>query len=236
MAHHKAASKQRWLNSQKAEVGKLDGRSMELMHTNAEKRYYAIIKALPRPLPIDASILEIGCGAVCTAKLFNSSNTTYLDPLLDDFKRTFPGELPDGEFIAGKAEEIVKPDSSYDLILCLNTLSYTLNPELVMHETRRLLKQDGIFVISIITWPELLARLHYLKSSFFSLDEHQTRLYHYSYRGIVNTLRRHFDIVNKLPVDTSPPRFSQEWVFICQRKNSNRSESAILTDSGNQDV
>lgn len=226
MAHHKPLGKPRWSASQKAEIMKLQNRGLDELHTGAGKRYDAIIHALPKPLPIDASILDIGCGAVCTAKLFNSSNTTYLDPLLDDFKRTFPGELPDGEFISRGAEDIAKPDSSYDLVLCLNTLSFVLNPELVLHEVRRLLKPDATFIITIAIWPELFARLHYLKTRYFSLGEIQNRLYCYTYRGIRNTLKRHFEIIGEIQLDTKTEALAQEWMFICQQqKLSDNDES-----------
>jgi len=219
MAHHKPSSKQRWGISQKAAVAKLQEQGLEPLHINAGKRYSAIIAALPKPLPADASILDIGCGPVCTAKLFNSSHTTYVDPLLDNFKRCFPGELPKGEFIASSAENLSKPDASYDLVLCLNMLSCSLNPELIMHEARRLLKPEGSFAVSITLWPELLARLHYLKMHLFPMGDYQNRLYCYTQRGIENTLLRHFDILSKQELETSSPPFSQEWIFLCRHKN-----------------
>jgi len=226
MAHHKPLTKPRWSASQKAEIVKLHTQGMKDLSTDAGKRYDAIVTMLPEPVPIDASILDIGCGAVCTAKLFNSSNTTYLDPLLDDFKRTYPGELPDGEFISGSAEEIDKPDNNFDLILCLNTLSYVLNPELVLHEIRRLLKPNGTFVISITLWSPIFARFHYLSSHLFSIGEVQNRLYCYTFKGIKNTLQRHFDIISEKQLDTNTPIIAQEWMFICRHRpdqNSNAS-------------
>ena len=218
-AYHKPSTKQRWGASQKAAVAKLHDLSLDSLHINAGKRYNAIVSALPKPLPADASILDIGCGPVCTAKLFNSSHTTYVDPLLDNFKRIFPGELPKGEFIIRRAEDIPKPDASFDLILCLNMLSCSLNPELIMHEVRRLLKPGGNFAVSITLWPELLARLHYAKMQLFPMGEYQNRLYCYTLTGIKNTFLRHFDILSETPLDTSAPRFSQEWIFLCQHKN-----------------
>jgi len=218
MAHHKPQSKTRWSASQKAEIMRLNTQGLDELQTAAGKRFDAIVKALPEPLPADAAILDIGCGAICTGKFFESSNTTYLDPLLDDFKRTYPGELPKGEFISGSAEEIDKPNASYDLILCLNTLSYVLNPELVLHEAGRLLKKDGTFVISITLWPELFARFHYLSTHLFSIGEVQNRLYCYSLRGIKNTLLRHFDIVSVQQLDIKTAMFAQEWMFVCKPK------------------
>ncbi len=218
MAHHKPLGKPRWGASQKAEVMQMQKQTLDVLHVGAGKRYDAILQRLPSPIPLNASILDVGCGAVCTAKLFNSSNTTYLDPLLDDFKRTFPGALPDGEFINGMIEEIKKPDNSYDLILCLNTLSFVLNPELALHEIRRLLRADGTFVISLAVWPKMQARLHYIKTRIFSVGETQNRLYCYSYQGIKNTLERHFEIINEVELDTRAPAFAHEHMFICRHK------------------
>lgn len=222
MAHHKPLGKPRWGASQKAEIVQLQNQGLDVLHIAAGKRYDAIIQALPTPIPLDASILDVGCGAVCTGKLFNSANTTYLDPLLDDFKRTFPGELPDGEFINGMIEEINKPNNSYDLILCLNTLSFVLHPELALHAMRRLLKSDGTFVISLVLWPTILARLHYLKTRIFSVGETQNRLYCYSYQGIKNTIERHFKIVSEVELDTRAPTFAHERMFICRHKETSK--------------
>jgi SAM-dependent methyltransferase len=225
MAHHKPLGKPRWSASQKHEMVHLSQHSLESLHIGAGKRYDAIVHALQSPVPLDAHILDIGCGAVCTGKLFDSANTTYLDPLLDDFKRSFPGELPEGEFIAGMIEEIDKPDQSYDLILCLNTLGYVLNPELALHEVHRLLKADGTFVISLPLWPTLLARLHYLKTRLFSIGETQNRLYCYSYKGIKNTLQRHFEITQEIELDTRAPAFAREQMFICRHKTTNSDDA-----------
>lgn len=220
MAHHKPLGKPRWGASQKAEILQLQTQGLDALHMSAGKRYDAIVHALPTPIPPDASILDVGCGAVCTGKLFDSVNTTYLDPLLDDFKRSFPGELPDGEFVKGMIEEINKPNNSYDLILCLNTLSFVLNPELALHAMQRLLKHDGTFIISLLLWPKMLARLHYLKTRIFSVGETQNRLYSYSYQGIKNTLERHFEIVKEVELDTRAPTFAHEHMFICRHKDA----------------
>ena len=224
MAHHKQLGKPRWGASQKAEVMQLQNHGLDVLHIGAGMRYDAIVHALPTPIPLNASILDVGCGAVCTGKLFNSANTTYIDPLLDDFKRTFPGELPDGEFINGMIEEINKPNNSYDLILCLNTLSFVLNPELALHAMHRLLKHDGTLVISIMLWPKMLARLHYFKTRIFSAGETQNRLYCYSHRGIKNTLERHFEIVKEVELDTRAPAFAHEQMFICKHKKTGRDD------------
>jgi len=226
MAHHKPLGKPRWSASQKAEILKLQREGLDESYASAGKRYDAIVQSLSEPLPINAAILDIGCGAVCTAKLFNSSNTTYLDPLMDDFKRNFPGELPDGELIAGNAEEVDKPDGSYDLIICLNSLSFVLNPELVIHEIRRLLKADGTFVVSIALWPELFARFHYLRTRLFAMSEVQNRLYCYTYRGIKNTLQRHFEIIREIELDTKSPPLAQEWMFLCRQKTVSKSNAS----------
>lgn len=222
MAHHKPVSKQRWGMAQKAELYRLKKNGSLTRITQAsQQRYGFILTELAEGIDEESSILDIGCGPACLAQFIESGSKTFLDPLLDDFRRMFPGTLLKGNYITRMAEEIPIESNSFDLILCFNTLSFTLNPELVLHEVGRLLKPGGTFAVSIRLWPELLARLHYYSTHFMPVSEHQIQLYRYTYHGIRNTLLRHFDIESEKvlpPTNGGPIRFSHERLFICKHK------------------
>ncbi len=199
MAHHKAFSKQRWHTALKAELAlfnQLQQKNTDISSQKKQvrKRYLPLIEPHISNLQEDSQILELGCGPTCISQFIKKGKKTFLDPLLDDFRRAWPGSLPKGTFITEMAENINVPDASCDLILCLETISYVQNPELVLHEVERLLKHDGTFLLSIELWPTAFAKLHYLTARFFPQCTLKNRLYCYTKRGIENTLQRHFNI------------------------------------------
>jgi SAM-dependent methyltransferase len=226
MAHHKVFSKQRWGSAQKAELhlfGIEQSKHADITNlTNqAIERYGSLLKKYTPDLNDDAEILEIGCGPACVSQVIPHGHKTYLDPLLDDFRRTWPGSLPKGRFITGMAEHINMPDQSYDVIVCLKTISHVQNPELVLHEMERLLKPNGILVFSATVWPLPFAQLHYFTANLFPQRVLTNRLYCYTQRGIENSLKRHFCIDR---AETLPPQsmftLKQERLYICSPLNA----------------
>ena len=221
MAHHKAFSKQRWNSAQKAELHQFgieqeNHADITDLAEQAYQRYGSIIAQYTTYLDDDSQILEVGSGPACVSQYIPHGHKTFLDPLLDDFRRTWPGSLPKGTYITGMAEQINAPNQSYDFILCLKAISHVQNPELVLHEIERLLKPDGKLILSVDVWPLPFAQLHYFTANFFPQCTLKNRLYCYTQRGIENTLKRHFCIEDAytLPAMQS---FSlrQERLYIC---------------------
>jgi len=223
MVHHKAFSKQCWSRLQKHEADacsdmqKTD-RALSDVQSDAYIRYSGLVLQYAGDVTEDSEILELGCGVVCLAQAFPKGKKTYLDPLLHDYRRACPGGLPKGTYLTDMAEDVHEASQKYDVILALRLLSYVENPELVLHEAERLLKRDGTFMISVETWPPLLARLHYYMAQFFPKWILKERLYCYACNGLEKTLERHFVIQKKqaLP-NISGSYFKREWFYVCKR-------------------
>jgi len=221
MAHHKAFSKQRWNTALKCELDAFTQAQQHCADVNqlieqVQQRYIPIIEPYTSKLSEDGEILELGCGPTCISQFIKTGKKTFLDPLLDNYRRAWPGSLPKGTFIAGMAEDIQSSNASYDLILCLKTISHVQNPELVLHEVERLLKQDGIFIISVELWPTFFAKLHYFTAKFFPQRSLKNRLYCYSQQGIENTIKRHFNIQFSQHLSSSKAfSLKKEWLYIC---------------------
>lgn len=219
MAHHKPLSKMQWQRMLAWELAEQTQPGAMKKHVEYLKEtYLPTILKYTRDLPQQAEILEIGCGAACIAQFIEQGHKTYLDPLLDDFRRAFPGELPEGDYLSCMAENIPRPDHSFDCIICIQMISYVHNPELVLHEAQRLLKKDGFIIIGITVYSPLLARLHYwLRKLGASLVPH--RPYCYSHAGIRRTLKRHFEIKTDVrlgkPVGVLPWLQHEERLFVC---------------------
>ena len=225
MAHHKTIDKTRWLSSQKKLVECWHGEDMLEQELKRIRRFYVpLLKTYAEKLSDTSSILDIGCAPVCATRFLEHGKKTYLDPLLDDFRRAYPGKLPKGKHLAMAAENIPEPDASFDLILCLDGLDYVLNPELALHEMRRLLKPEGILILGLPIFPSWLVRLRYILEWFLPVFRNEACPYSYAYRGIKNTLIRHFDFIEERKISelrqSDRRMLGKEYVFICHPKQS----------------
>ncbi len=228
MARHEPVSKARWLASQKQMVECWHGEAVLECELNRIRHYYVpLLEEYAAKLSEDASILDLGCGPVCAARFIEQGEKTYMDPLLDDFRRAYPGKLPRGKHLAMAAEDIPEPDSSFDFILCIDALDHMMNPELALHEMDRLLKPDGVLILSLVIFPPLFVRLRYMLERFFPLLRNEANPYFYALQGIRNTLARHFEVIEERRIPE--PRHSnrrisgKEYAFVCRAKNGVRS-------------
>jgi SAM-dependent methyltransferase len=82
--------------------------------------------------------LEIG--AVTKANSIYFPNLTTLN--------TVPGE---GVDIVANAEDLrtIIADETYEIVLCLSVLEHTLHPERLLNEIGRILKKDGMLILSV---------------------------------------------------------------------------------------
>jgi len=225
MAHHKTIDKTRWLASQKKMVECWHGEDMLEQELKRIRRFYVpLLKSYAGKLSDTASILDIGCGPVCATRFLEHGGKTYLDPLLDNFRRAYPGKLPKGKHLPIAAENIPEPDASFDLILCIDGLDYVINPELALHEMTRLLKPEGTLILGLPVFPSWLVRLRYILERFLPVFRNEASPYSYAYRGIKNTLIRHFDLIEeqRIPELRHSDRrvLGKEYAFICHPKHT----------------
>ena len=230
MSKHKPVSRQRWLATQKLMLQRWKKRSLEKEQAHMERTYLPFLQRYAKALDEQATVLEIGCGPVCISSHLPQENKTYLDPLIDDYRRLFPGQLPEsGEYLSSMAERILKPAASFDLIICLNMISHSLNPELIMHEVERLLKPDGMLIFSLRIHSSLEARLHYWAVRAMPVLCRKTRPYYYSLHGIRRTLERHFAIeqehICRKPRISLPLLNRERRLFVCRKKPKEKQSS-----------
>ncbi len=221
-AVYHAVSKQLWAIYQKRVLQMWQSeRALKARQVFTRRYYMPLIKPWAENLGEDAQILEIGSGPVCAAQYLGKGQQTYIDPLIDDYRRMFPGVMPEGAtYLAVMAEKAELEAKRFDMILCLDALSDVHNPALVLNKVKEALNDDGYFIVSMDTWPSWLARLHYILARFFPALPQFNRLYSYTFHGFHNTLLRHFDIVDESVVR---PSFlwlllKKEILFVCKHK------------------
>jgi len=223
MVRHKPISKARWMASQK-HIEKVWQKEnlMDCEFRRIQRCYLPLLEKYHPVITDETCILELFCGPICSAQAIEGGKKTYLDPLLDDYRRTHPGKLPKGEHLSVAAEQIPIADASFDIILCFNGLDQTLNPELTLNEIERLLKPDGTLIIGLTVLPSIIARLRYACEHFFGMFRDDTHPYSYALPAISRTLLRHFDVVKisrVAEISIAESRlFSSEYAFICKTK------------------
>jgi len=238
MNRHKAISRFRWQAAQKQALEKWKGKNLQQERERAERDLLPLLQRYAGEYPDSALILEIGCGPICVSQYLPQKNKTYLDPLLDDFRRMFPGKLPAGAYLTSGAECIDRPAASFDLIICTHAISCSMNPELIMHEMERLLTPNGRLILTMTTHSALESRLHYYAECCATTLCHQTRPYYYSLTGIRRTLARHFSIAQEMTRRTSLswfPLFRRvERIFVCAARQ--QTTDGLTEETSNRSV
>lgn len=223
MARHKGVSKARWLDSQKRLSELWQQEDLLAAETGRIKRCYLPLLARHRPetLP-ETRILDLCCGPVCSAQYIKPGKKTYLDPMLDAYRRMYPGKLPKGRHMALAAEKVPEDDHRFDIILCINGLDHVLNPELALNEIERLLKPDGLLIVGVTVFPGLLARLRYFFEQYASLLRDEIHPYFYTLPALERSLSRHFSIEATEQLDevcsAETRSMASEYAFVCRPK------------------
>ena len=221
MARHSAIGKARWLAAQRAwlerwrEPGALDRENARI-----ERDYAPILRAWGETTRENPAILDLGCGPACPARFIEKGDKTWLDPMLDDLRRLFPGRLPKGRHLATPAEKIPAPDAAFDIIVCVDALDRFMNPELALHEAQRVIRPDGVLIVGLPTFPEPLVRARNFAEHFLPALRNEAHPYSYTLHGLRKTLARHFDLKEEraLP-ETSPADsrlFGREYALVCK--------------------
>jgi ubiquinone/menaquinone biosynthesis C-methylase UbiE len=188
-------------------------------------RYGPVIAELSRQLKPDSKILDVGCGPTCTGKLFSIGSKTYLDPLMDSYLSTYPEKIPEGEKLCCAAESIPKADKTFDVIISVNALDHMIDPPKVLSEIRRVLKNDGIFLLGLFLHPPSIAFFRRLIENHLPFAREDAHPYSYTRKSIRVLLGNFFHIQKEISVyrkDSAlfPKLHREDRMFICGKSNS----------------
>jgi SAM-dependent methyltransferase len=101
----------------------------------------------------DKTVVSIGCGCTGDLVAFPAALKIGIDPLLYVYQKL--GLLVADEaggrtvYLSLGAENLPLLDDFADLIICRNALDHMPKPELALDESRRILKDDGVFFASV---------------------------------------------------------------------------------------
>jgi len=95
-----------------------------------------------------SKILEIGCGADGIINYIDKGEKYAIDPLMDVYKSKY--KMPDDViFEKGAGESLPFENNYFDVVITTNVLDHTYNPQKVINEIRRVLKNGGILFLTV---------------------------------------------------------------------------------------
>lgn len=97
----------------------------------------------------DTTILQIGCGPLDVINYFNEGITYSVDPLADFYKQRFAIDYKSSHLIQAPGEELPFRDKSFDIVIMNNVLDHAKDPQKVLSEIKRVLKDDGILNLEV---------------------------------------------------------------------------------------
>lgn len=102
-------------------------------------------------------VAEIGSGGGHVLRMFPEARLTAVDVssvFLDTARRNLRGY--DARFLKGQLAHLDLPPASFDRIVCTEVLEHTEDPAAILREIRRLLRPDGVAVITVPNDPLIL--------------------------------------------------------------------------------
>ena len=123
-----------------------------------ERRRLAIIREMIGS-GAGQELAEIGSGGGHVLRLFPAARLTAIDVsevFLDTARKNLTGF--DARFIKGEIDKLDLPAASFDRIICTEVLEHTVDPKAILAAIARLLKPNGVAVITVPNDP-LINRL-----------------------------------------------------------------------------
>ncbi|MBX7151371.1 methyltransferase domain-containing protein [bacterium] len=143
----------------------------------------------------DKAILDLGCGSGMISFYFAQSDArvTGIDvseDMIGEARLLFSQNNMNATFAVGDATALNFPDATFDLITCISVLEWIENDEKALREISRVLKKDGILILSVpnksslLRWFEKLSAImrksllrlsKTIKPSYLEYQHHQYR-------------------------------------------------------------
>ncbi len=148
-------------------------REYDLWYERNRLAYLSELEAVKIALPEEGRGLEVGVG---TGRFASRLGIPYgIDP---SFRMAKLAEDRGVRVIVARGEEIPFKDDEFDYALIAITICFVRDPERVIRETRRVLRNGGRIIVAIIDRDSFLGRAYQVKKSkfyeearFFSVDE-----------------------------------------------------------------
>lgn len=140
--------------------------------------------ALTLPIVKGKNVLDIACGEGYGANLLSefANKVTAVDINKETVeKAALKYKNKNLEFITGSATSLSLPDHSVDIVVSFETLEHLSEHDLMLRELKRVLRPDGILIIST---PD---KLNYADRNILKNPYHVKELYEAEFKALINS-------------------------------------------------
>jgi len=112
--------------------------------------YNELLDMAANTLSLEGRILEVGCGTGNLLSRLNDGKNRVLYGIdsSSDMLRLAEEKVPDAGLFEGDAARLPFKEAFFDGVACLNVLYAVKNPQKVIDEAYRVLKHNGVYVVS----------------------------------------------------------------------------------------
>jgi ubiquinone/menaquinone biosynthesis C-methylase UbiE len=199
-----------------------DSKSFDQRMEQVIRRYAGALAEAGLRMTSGARILDVGSGPTCAARLLPRGDRTYLDPLMPLFLETHGRHLPvEGYRLRAVAEDIPRPDASFDCVVCLDVLDQVLDPQQSLAEFARVLKNTGVLLIGTATVEPASAALRSFFDSWCARVRPEVRPRYLTVHAVERMLGPRFAIeaswhVHREEDALLPSLHCDTWAFLCR--------------------
>jgi len=144
---------------------------------------------------------------------------------MDSYGKTYSGTLPEGAKITCTAEAIALSDNSADIVFCVNALDHMIFPGKALSEIKRVLKEEGTFVLGLFLHPPPIAMIRKFIERCLPMFREDAHPYSYTVKSTRKMLSEYFFIKDEVSVYRKktalfPSLHREDRLFLCGKNQS----------------
>lgn len=128
--------------------------------------HYATLRKLENYSICDKKILDVGCGIGRLLRNIICNVKVGIDPSSKALQIASKNDK--GYYLCATAENLPLKSENFDIIFFLEVIEHTYNPEMVLNEINRVLKKDGLLILSFPNYVHVLWLLVRIASEIFN--------------------------------------------------------------------
>jgi 2-polyprenyl-3-methyl-5-hydroxy-6-metoxy-1,4-benzoquinol methylase len=151
-------------------------------------------------------LLDVGCGEGLFLELAREDDWDVTGTEISPFAVKYGKGKLDLNILQGELIDIGFPDKKFDAVTMWHVLEHTINPLVILKEIRRILKNDGVFILAIPNLNNIVSQWAYRlvkgkRMHLFDPLDRELHLYHFTTETIKLTLEKAGFRVKKIVPD-----------------------------------
>jgi len=165
-----------------------------------EQRRRECILPLINNTNINGKSLDAACGTGYYLQFFSNNECIGSDIAEKMIKRCREKGLEN--ILVGDYEALPFKDNIFDMVLCINSFHYTKKPEKVLYEINRVLKEDGVVILTYFNFLNPRTTVHLIRDIFRVKTNIEQRYMHTSIQKMLN--KAGFKVIESYGCNFSP--------------------------------